>query len=166
MKFKKLKKVFLNAIKIVNGNRFNYLKIVFICTLLLSCKKTEYHKLAYEIEFLGIAQGGFSNWFEISATPNYSQKVNSNRPGLDKNKIKVGSVWRYEYNWLEKGDKIYFSVGAQGTYYIKMNLYIDGELYSYMKVYFSPGSYGLGLVEEKSGKNDNNDQYSIIEIKY
>ena len=166
-----MKRTRCNKVILLTTNLFNKIGVIFFiivlfCFLFVSCKKTEYHKLAYEIEFLGIAQGGFSNWFEISATPNYSQKVNSNRPGLDKNKIKVGSVWRYEYNWLEKGDKIYFSVGAQGTYYIKMNLYIDNELYSYMKVYFDPGSYGSGLVEEKSGRNDNTDQYSVIKFTY
>lgn len=138
---------------------------IFLITILgfsfTSCKKTEYHKVTFEITFLGSPGTGASNFIDISAMPNYSDK----KPFVDR--FNIPQVWRYEYIGLEKGQKVYFLVSGQLSYYFEMRVFIDGVEKSYRKVRVSDTNYYDDHVEESYGLNDkSNEDMGVIQFVY
>jgi hypothetical protein len=139
----------------------NIFIFVLISTFFISCKKQDYHKVSFEITFLGTPNTGSSNFIEVYALPNYSDK----KPNIDR--FNVPQVWKYEYIGLEKGDKVYFLVRGQLSYYFEMRVFIDGVQKSYRRVIVSDNSYYDDHVEESYGLNDKSDQDTgIIEFIY
>jgi len=141
---------------------FIYLILVTLIGLsFTSCKKTEYHKVTFEIIFLQSPASGNSNMIEVYATPNYSD----NKPYL--NRLNVPQVWRYEYLGLEKGQVVRFLVSGQLSYYYEMRVYIDDVEVSYRKVKVSDNTYYDDHVEESSGLNDKEyEDTGLIEFTY
>ena len=126
-----------------------------------SCKKKDYHKVAFEITFLNSPTTGASNFIEVYALPSYSDK----KPSIDR--FNIPQVWRYEYIGLKKGDKVHFMVRGQLSYYFEMKVYIDDVQKSYRRVIVSDNSYYDDHVEESSGLNDKSDKdMGIIEFTY
>lgn len=126
-----------------------------------SCKKNDYHKVTFEITFLGTPGTGASNFIEVYATPSYSDK----KPFVDR--FNIPKVWSYEYIGLEKGQKVHFLVRGQLSYYFEMRVFIDGVEKSYRKVRVSDNSYYDDHVEESYGLNDKSTHDTgIIEFIY
>jgi len=126
-----------------------------------SCKKTEYHKVVFEITFLGSPGMGSSSFIDVYILPNYSDK----KPFIDR--FNIPQVWRYEYLGLEKGQKVHFLVRGQLSYYFEMRVFIDGVEKSYRKVRVSDNSYYDDHVEESYGLNDKSTHDTgIIEFIY
>lgn len=126
-----------------------------------SCKKTEYHKVVFEITFLGSPGTGASNFIDIYVTPSYSDR----KPSIDR--FNIPQVWRYEYLGLEKGQKVHFLVNGQLSYHFEMRVYVDGVEKSYRRVKVSDNSYYDDHVEESRGLNDKaNYDTGVIEFTY
>lgn len=141
-------------------NFIYFIMIVVIGFTFTSCKKTDYHKITFEVTFLGTPNTGSSNFIEIYATPNYSDK----KPSIDR--FNIPQVWRYEYMGLEKGQKVQFSVRGQLSYHFEMKVYIDGVEKSYRRVIVSDNSYYDDHVEESYGLNTATEDMGIIEFTY
>ena len=142
-------------------------KLIYILFVIIfsfsfsSCKKTEYHKVMFEITFLGSPNTGSSNFIDIGVVPNYP----NTKPFVDR--FNVPQVWRYEYLGLEKGQKVYFSVYAQLSYYFEMRVYIDGVEKSYRRVKVSDNTYYACQIEESYGLNDKStSNRAVIEFTY
>lgn len=142
--------------------KFIYILLITIISFsFTSCKKTDYHKVAFEITFLGTPGTGASNFIEVYALPNYSDR----KPFVDR--FNIPQVWRYEYIGLEKGQKVHFLVRGQLSYYFEMRVFIDGVQKSYRRVRVSDNSYYDDHVEESYGLNDKeNHDTGIIEFTY
>ncbi len=139
--------------------------LIYFFTLIIitftSCKKDDFHKVTFEITFLNGPTTGVSNFIEVYALPNYSDK----KPSIDR--FNIPQVWRYEYIGLKKGDKVHFMVRGQLSYYFEMKVYIDDVQKSYRRVIVSDNSYYDDHVEESSGLNDKSDKdMGIIEFTY
>lgn len=139
---------------------FIYPFIIVICFIFTSCKKEEYHKLTFEVTFLGKPGTGTSNFINIYITPSYSDK----EAFVDR--FNIPQVWSYDYMGLKKGDKISFLVRGQLSYHFEMRVYIDGTQKSYRRVIVSDNSYYDDHVEESSGLNTATDDMGIIEFTY
>lgn len=141
--------------------KFIYILLITILGFsFTSCKKTEYHKVMFEIKFLQSPSNGNSNFIEVNCNPSYS----SNAPTLDR--FNIPQVWRYEYFGLEKGQKVVFSVRGQLSYYYEMRVYIDGNEVSYLKVKVSDSTYYDDHIEESSGLNTSKYDTGLIEFVY
>jgi hypothetical protein len=139
----------------------NIILLSILISVFTSCKKAEYHKIMYEVTFLGKPGVGSSSMIDIYALPNYTDK----KPTIDN--AKIPQVWRYEYLNLQKGQKIYFAVRGQLSYHFEMRVYIDGVQKSYRRVIVSPYNYYDDHVEESYGLNDSSDEdMGLIEFTY
>ena len=126
-----------------------------------SCKKKDYHKVTFEVTFLGSPSTGASNMIDVQLLPKYS----NNPPFIDR--FNVPQVWRYDYIGLEKGQFVEFIVRAQLSYYFEMRVFIDGVEVSYRKVKVSDTNYYDDHVEDSSGLNDkSNEDTGIIQFTY
>lgn len=142
--------------------KFIYILLITVISFsFTSCKKTDYHKVTFEITFLGTPGTGSSSFIDVYALPNYSDK----KPFVDR--FNIPQVWRYEYIGLEKGQKVHFLVRGQLSYYFEMRVFIDGVQKSYRKVRVSDNSYYDDHVEESYGLNDKESHDTgIIEFIY
>lgn len=140
-----------------------YCLVTFILFLSIeSCKKKpQYHRLRYEVTFLQTPTAGASNFIDVYCTPSYDDT----KPFI--NRLNLPYIWRYDYTALEEGQKIYFLIRAQLSYYYEMRIYIDDVEVSYRRVKVSDTSYYADHVEESSGRNDKvNEDTGIIEFTY
>ena len=126
-----------------------------------SCKKKDYHKVTFEVTFLGSPSTGVSNMIDVQLLPKYSD----NPPSIDR--FNVPQVWRYDYIGLEKGQFVEFVVSAQLSYHFEMRVFIDGVQVSYRKVKVSDTSYYDDHVEDSNGLNDkSNEDTGVIQFTY
>lgn len=126
-----------------------------------SCKKTEYHKVSFEVTFLGGPSNGASNFIDVYVSPYYEDK----KPFIDR--FKLPTIWRYDYLALEKKQKVCFSVRGQLSYHFEMRVYIDDTEVSYRRVIVSNNSYYSDHVEESYGLNDKADEDTgVIQFIY
>ena len=140
--------------------------IIYIILLFLgifyftSCKKKDLlHKVSFEIKFLAAPSTGSSNSIEYSTFPS-----DGKQPKLDI--MNLPQVWRYDYMGLKKGDVIKFGVRGQLSYCYEMRVFIDDSEVSYMRVRVSDDTYYADHVEERSGRNEVNEDTGYIEFKY
>lgn len=141
-------------------NFINIFIAIVISISFVSCKKTDYHKITFEITFLDKPGTGSSNFIEVQAIPDYSDK----KPYVDR--FNIPQVWRYDYMGLEKGQKVYFMVMGQLSYHFEMRVYIDDNEVSYRKVIVSSTNYYSCHVEDSGGRNDCTEDDAIIKFTY
>jgi len=140
-------------------------KILYIFLIVVfsffSCKKEkhEYHKITFEVTFLNNPSNGSSNFIDITCSPRYVEKI----PTIDR--FNIPKIWRYEYLYLEKGQKVYFYVAGQLSYYFELRVYIDGVETSYARIKVDDYTYYASWVEESRGLNDKPNE-SVIEFIY
>ena len=141
---------------------FIYSVLIVIFSLSFgSCKKNDYHKVTFEVTFLGSPSTGVSNMIDVQLLPKYSD----NPPSIDR--FNVPQVWRYDYIGLEKGQFVEFVVRAQLSYHFEMRVFIDGVQVSYRKVKVSDTSYYDDHVEDSNGLNDkSNEDTGEIQFTY
>lgn len=141
--------------------KFIYILLISILGFsFTSCKKTDYHKVMFEITFLQSPSTGNSNFIEVNCNPSYS----GNGPTIDR--FNIPQVWRYEYLGLEKGQKVSFGVRGQLSYYYEMRVYIDGNEVSYLKVKVSDSNCYDDHIEASSGLNTSTYDTGLIEFVY
>lgn len=145
--------------------KFIYILLITILGFsFTSCKKTEYHKIVFEITFLGTPGTGSSSFIEVYVIPAY---IESEKAPRSPDRFNIPQVWRYEYLGLEKGQKVHFLVRGQLSYYYEMRIYIDDVEVSYRRVRVSDTSYYSDHVEESYGLNDKSTHDTgIIEFVY
>jgi len=141
--------------------KFIYILLVSILGF-TSCKKTEYHKVMFEITFLQTPSNGSSNFIEVNCNPSYASSGKG--PTIDR--FNIPQVWRYEYLGLERGQKVLFGVRGQLSYHYEMKVYIDGTQVSYLKVKVSDSNYYDDHVEASSGLNTSQYDTGLIEFVY
>ena len=143
--------------------KFIYILLITILGFsFTSCKKTEYHKVMFEITFLQSPNMGNSNFIEVNCNPSYASSGKG--PTIDR--FNIPQVWRYEYLGLEKGQKVSFSVRGQLSYYYEMRVYIDGTEVSYLRVKVSDSNYYDDHIEESHGLNTSSYDTGLIEFIY
>lgn len=145
--------------------KFIYILLITILGFsFTSCKKTEYHKIVFEITFLNSPGTGSSSFIDVYVIPAYVEREKAPRIP---DRFNIPQVWRYEYLGLEKGQKVHFLVSGQLSYYFEMRIYIDDVEVSYRRVRVSDTSYYSDHVEESYGLNDKSTHDTgIIEFVY
>lgn len=139
--------------------KFIYVVLIPFLLILSSCKKENYHKIKFEVEFIQDCENCFADYFAVNCTPHYSDE----EPGISASQVTTGYVWDYEYWALKDGDKVVFSVSPTGAeYHYRMNVYIDGVLVSYRECY---GPYGTVVIDE-GGLNNSQQEMGLIEFTY
>jgi len=144
-----------NFIKIIIG-------LVLVGFFFVSCKKTDYHKVTFEVTFLESPSTGASNFIDILVTPKGENVTPINRFDIPK-------VWRYEHVGLEKGDLVQMVVSPQLSYHFEMRVYIDDKQVSYRRIKTSDFTYYSVHVEESYGRNEGylaTQESSSITFKY
>jgi|688.fasta_scaffold185571_2 hypothetical protein len=141
--------------------------LVFVFSLTLtSCKKVNDHKVKFEIEFIEDCQYGYSNNIDVICKP-HKNEVQSDIPYINKENIKPGFVWKYEYWELHDGDKVLFTVMPQQGYHFIMKVYLDDKLVSYREVITGYGAYCVTTTIDIWGiNNEASSDSGIIEFVY
>jgi hypothetical protein len=134
--------------------------IITSILLLSSCKKEEYHKLKFEIEFIENNSEFCVTYSPVTCKPNYVE----DNIGITTSNIKSGYVWSYEYWKLVDGDGILFHyLPTCPNYIFKMNVYVDGVLVSYVMGRSTGGSFELF---DKWGLNNYTEDKPRIEFTF
>jgi hypothetical protein len=142
-----------------------FLVLVFSLTL-TSCKKVNDHKVKFEIEFIEDCQDGYSDMIDVICKPSYNDEQ-SDIPSINKENIKPGFVWKYEYWELRDGDKVLFTVMPQQGYHFIMKVYLDDKLVSYREVITGYGGYYVTTTIDIWGiNNEASSDSGIIEFVY
>lgn len=136
--------------------------IIFVFTFsLTSCKKENYHKVKYELEFIEGCQFGYSDMIDVNCLPHYNDSL-SDIPFLNKEDIEPGYKWKYEYWQLSNNDKVIFTVMPQQGYHFIMRVYIDDKLVSYREVTTGYGGYYATTTVDIGGINNRADSDSAV----
>lgn len=115
--------------------------VISILFLSFSCKKEEYHKLKFEIEFIEVNSELCVTYSPVTCKPNYVE----DKVGITTSSIKTGYTWKYEYWKLVEGEEVLFYYTPNcPNYFFKMNVYVDDELVSWVKG-LSTGGGGFEL---------------------
>lgn len=139
--------------------KFIYIILISFLLILSSCKKENYHKIKFEVEFIQDCDNCYADYFAVNCTPHYSDE----EPGISTSQVTTGYVWDYEYWMLEDGDEVKFTVSPTGSeYQYRMNVYIDDVLVSYRECY---GPYGTVVIDE-GGLNNSQVESGVIEFTY
>lgn len=139
--------------------KFIYIVLISFLLILSSCKKENYHKIKFEVEFIQDCNNCYADYFAVNCTPHYSDE----EPGISASQVTTGYVWDYEYWMLEDGDEVKFAVSPTGSkYQYRMNVYVDDVLVSYRECY---GPYGTVVIDE-GGLNNSHVESGVIEFTY
>lgn len=143
-----------------------YLVVLVFTLSLTSCKKENYHKVKFEIEFIEDCQPGYSDMIDINCIPHYND-VPSDIPYINKENIQSGYIWKYEYWKVLEGDKILFTVMPQQGYHFIMKVYTDDKLVSYREIITGYGGYyGTSTVDIWGINNESSSDGAIIKFIY
>jgi hypothetical protein len=146
-------------------NLIKYILVFLTISLgFVSCKKApKFHKVKFEIEFIEDVPNGYSNFIDVTCSPQYRDEPAT----ISSSDAEPGNVWTYEYWELMDGDQIVFNVSPQLYYRFYMRVYVDDELVSYKKIKTSETTYYSRIIEEEFGlDNDTRDTSSIKFIFY
>ena len=85
--------------------RLIYSLLIILTVIFSSCKKENYHKVRFHIEFIDVTEGGYSNFINVGCSPYYDDEE---EPTLYLSLIEPGYEWDYEYWQLQDGEKVSF----------------------------------------------------------
>jgi hypothetical protein len=144
-------------------NIFKILLFSILITGLFSCKKQEFHKIKYTIEFHETPSYGYTNWLELTVTPVYDTEYNygEHYPSISPTIASNNKYWEYDYWEIEKGDDVQFGLWCASGYYYTLSVYVDEDLVSSKKIYVHETINGAEpeIVEEYGLDNDPDDFY-------
>jgi len=138
-----------------------YLFIFITLSLFNSCKKENFHKIKFEVEFIQDCDNCIGyNVVLVGCKPKY---IGDEIEEIDTQNIYDGFVWDYEYWELVDGDEVSFSVQPINPGYVyEIRVYIDGEMVSYRKC---RGPHGNDVIDEW-GLNNSGVEMGVIKFTY